>query len=90
MAEEEARHRREAEMRLMRLSEAGLLSAFLLAPAIAGGGLVAAVLGAELTGVATVTATLSALVGVFVFARRAPRLEGADARRPATAVRGGP
>jgi uncharacterized membrane protein len=73
MAEDEARHRQRTESRLVRLSEAGLVSAFLLAGFIAGGGLYAAVLGAELTGVAAVMGTVSALVSVFLFAQRARR-----------------
>lgn len=74
MAEDEARHRQRTESRLVRLSEAGLASAFVLAGLIAGGGLYAAVLGAELTGVAAVMATVSALVSVFLVGQRGRRV----------------
>lgn len=70
MTEDEGRHRRDVESRVVRLSELGLASATLIALTIIVGGLVAAVKGAEHAGFAAVLAAVTGLVAVFVVGRR--------------------
>jgi uncharacterized membrane protein len=72
MAEGEGDHRRRIESRLIRLSEAGLLSGFLLAAASILGGLYLLWNGKTLEGLAPLVLAIAGIVTVLVLQRDAP------------------
>jgi uncharacterized membrane protein len=66
MAEEEGRARRSNNSRLIRLSELGLISAFIIAMTAIGGGIFLAYEGRPTEGVVAIVGALAALTAVFV------------------------
>lgn len=71
IAENEGNHRRAVENRLIRLSELGLLSGFILSMLAIGGGLVLVWAGKGLEGLAPLILSIVGIVTIFVLRRDA-------------------
>lgn len=69
MAESEGKHRRAVENRLIRLSELGLLTGFVLSLFAIGGGILLAWTGKGLQGLAPLVLSIVGIVTIFVLRR---------------------
>lgn len=80
MAENEGNHRRGIECRLIRLTEMGLLTGFILSLVAIGGGMLLVWAGKGLEGLAPLILSIVGIVTIFVLRRDAAPADGSPGR----------